>query len=208
MTTCTSCAAELSVGRIIAAAAASALCMTAAWGASEYEHFSAEAVGIRISVPPRCEEKGSPPPEGGTATAAFLTWHDGPYADLEVLLARREASYTSIAIWAGFYQRRLGASGSFEAEGEPLGAAELEAAGAEDGLRGSYVVGEGEGKRRLDVLFLASGEAFYLAQVSYPETEAGLLAATAQKILSSAEISPRTDERSPEASGGSDGGQK
>lgn len=156
-----------------------------------------------ISVPPGYKEEESPPLEGGTATAVFITWLDGAYADLEILLVRREASYENVAIWAGFYQRRLGASGAFEAEGEPLGAAGLEAAGAEDGLRGSYVVGEGEGKRRVEAEFLASGELFYLVQVSYPETGASLLAATAQKILDSAEISPRSEEKLPEASNGS-----
>jgi hypothetical protein len=196
------------VGRIILAAAASALCLTVAWGASEYEPFSAKAVGVGISVPPGYEAEAVSPTEGAKATAAFITWPDGAYADLEILLVRREASYENVAIWAGFYQRRLGASGAFEAEGEPFGTAELAAAGADDGLRGSYVVGEGEEKRRIEAEFLASGELFYLVQVSYPETEAGPLAGAAQKILDSAKISPRSEEKSPEASDGSDVGRE
>jgi hypothetical protein len=192
------------VGRITAAAAASALCLTAAFAASEFESFTVEAVGVRLSIPTGCEAEAGLPAEGGTATAVLLTWAEGPYADVGVLLARREASYTSVAIWAGLYQRRLGASSSFEAEGEPLGAAELAAAAADDGLRSSFVVGEGEGKRRIEALFLASGEVFYLVQVSYPETEAGFLGAAAEEMLSSAEVLPRTGGGPPEAGAGRD----
>jgi hypothetical protein len=196
------------VGRIIASAAASALCFTSAFAASEHESFTAEAVGVRLSVPTGYEVAASLPAEGTTATAVLITWPQGPYADLEVLLTRREASYTNVAIWAGFYQRRLRASSSFEADGEPLGGAELAAAGADDGLRSSFVAGEGEEKRRLEALFLKRDGVFYLVRVSYPEAAAGVLDAAAQKILSSAQISPRGEERSPEASDGSDIGQE
>ncbi len=184
------------------------LCFNTAFAASDYESFSAEAVAVRLSIPSGYEAAASSAAEGVRTAGVFLTWPEGPYAGLEILLTSREASCANVAIWAGFYQRWLGASSSFETDGEPLGGGELAAAGVDDGLRSSFAAGEGEGKRRVEALFLKRDGVFYLVRVSYPEAAAAVLGAAAQKILSSVQISSRTEERSPEASDGSDVGQE
>ena len=193
------------VGRIITAALW-AFCLTAGAVAGEYGLFTDDALGVTLNVPPGYEAEAAAPDEGVAATAVRLSWPEGPYAGLEVLITRRGAVYANVVIWAGFYQRRRGASSSFEVDGKSLEEAELAAAGADDGLRSSYVVGEQEGRRRLEVLFLASGNDLYVAEVSHPEVVENRLAAAAQEMLSTIKILPPVEEEKAEASGGRDVG--
>jgi len=175
--------------------------------AGEYELFTDDALGVTLNVPPGYEaEEAAPDDEGVPVSAVRLSWPEGPYAGLEVLMTRREAAYANVVIWAGFYQRRRGASSSFEVEGEVLEEAELAAAGADDGLRSSYVIGEEEGTRRLEVLFLTSGNNLYVAEVSHPEVVENSLAAAAQEMLSTIKILPPVEVEKAEASGGRDVG--
>jgi hypothetical protein len=196
------------VGRIIAAAALCASCWAATAAAGEYEPFTDDALGVTLNVPPGYEAEEAAPAEGVTATAVRLSWPEGPYAGLEVLITRREAAYANVVIWAGFYQRRRGASSSFEVDGEVLEEAELGAAGADEGLASSYVVGEQEGERRLEVLFLTSGDNLYVAELSHPEAVENRLAAAGQEMLSSIKILPPAEEENAEASGGPDVGME
>lgn len=190
------------MGRIIAAAALWAACLPAGANAGEYELFTHDALGVTLNAPPGYEAEAAPPAEGAGATAVRLSWPEGPYAGLEALITRREAAYANVVIWAGFYQRRLGASASFEADGVVLGEAELAAAGADDGLRSSYVAGEPGGRRCLDLLFLASANNFYAVEVSHPEIVENRLAAAAQEMLSSIKILPPVEEEEAGVSGG------
>ncbi len=195
------------MGRIIAAAALWTFCL-AAGAAGEYELFTYDALGVAFTVPPGYEVDAAPPAESATAAAVRLSWPEGPYADLDALIIRRKAAYANVVIWAGLYQRRLGASDSFEVDGEALKEAELAAAGADDGLRGSYVVGEEEGRRRLEVLFLASAKTFYVVEVSYPDVVESRLAAATQKMLNTFKILPPVEDVLSEGSGSTDAGRE
>ncbi len=188
------------MGRIIAAAVLGTFCL-AAGAAGEYELFTYDALGVALTVPPGYEVDAAPPAESATAATVHLSWPEGPYAGLDALIIRRKAAYANVVIWAGLYQRRLGAAYSFEAEADPLSGAELAAAGADDGLRGSYVVGEEERRRRLDVLFLASAKTFYLVEVSYPDVVESRLAAATQKMLNTFKILPPVEDTPSEARG-------
>lgn len=181
-----------------------ASCLAA--GAGGYELFTDDALGAALNVPPGFEAEAAAPDERAAATAVRLSWPEGPYAGLEILITRREAAYANVVIWAGFYQRRRGASSSFEVDGEVLEEAELAAAGADDGLRSSYVVGEQGRRRRLEVLFLASAKSLYVVEVSHPEVVENRLAAAAREMLSTIKILPPVEEEKAEASGGRDVG--
>ncbi|HUV87155.1 MAG TPA: hypothetical protein VMX79_08585 [bacterium] len=196
------------MGRIIAAAVLGASCLAASAVAGEYEPFTHDALGVTLNVPPGYEAEEAAPAEGTTVTAVRLSWPEGPHAGLEALITRREAAYANVVIWAGFYQRRLGASSSFEVDGEILGEAELAAAGADDGLRNSYVVGEQEGRRRLEVLFLTSGNNLYVVELSHPEVVENRLAAAAREMLSSIEILPPVEDEPPEVRDSRDAGME
>jgi hypothetical protein len=195
------------VGRIIAAAALGTFCL-AAGAAGEYELFAYDAFGVAVDVPPGYEVDVAPPAESATAATVRLSWPEGPYAGLDALIIRRKAAYANVVIWAGLYQRRLGASDSFEVDGEALKEAELAAAGADDGLRGSYVVGEEERRRRLDVLFLASAKTFYVVEVSYPDVVESRLADAAQKTLDTFKILPPVEDVPSEGRGSTDAGRE
>jgi len=195
------------VGRIIAAAAFGMFCL-APGAAGEYELFTYDALGVALTVPPEYEVDAAPPAESATAATVRLSWREGPYAGLDALIIRRKAAYANVVIWAGLYQRRLGASDSFEVDGEALKEAELAAAGADDGLRGSYVVGEEEGRRRLEVLFLASAKTFYVVEVSYPDVVESRLAAATQKMLNTFKILPPVEDVPSEGRGSTGAGRE
>ena len=195
------------MGRIIAAAVLGTFCL-AAGAAGEYELFTYDALGVALTVPPGYEVDAAPPAESATAATVRLSWPEGQYAGLGALIIRRKAAYANVVIWAGLYQRRLGASDSFEVDGEALKEAELGAAGADDGLRGSYVVGEEERRRRLEVLFLASAKTFYVVEVSYPDVVESRLAAATQNMLNTFKILPPVEDTPPEARDGDDAGRE
>ncbi len=189
------------MGRIIAAAALTA-CLTAGANAGEYELFTDGALGVALNVPPGYKAEATAPGEEFAVNAIRLSWPEGSYADLEVLVTRREAAYANVVTWAGFYQRRRGASGSFEAEGDISGEEELAAAGADEGLRSSYAAGGEERNRRLEVLFLASGNNIYVVEVSYPDVVESTLAAAAREILNTVKLLPPAEEEEAGVSGG------
>jgi hypothetical protein len=106
-------------------------------------------------------------------------------------------------MWAGFWQRRRGASASFEAQGELLGEEALAAAAAEEGLKASYIIGEQDNSRNLEALILKSEKNIYAVEVSYPELVDNNLSAAAQEILSRVKISPPSAaEEKAEGNGG------
>jgi hypothetical protein len=170
-----------------------AACLTGSAAAVEYEFYESAIVGASWDVPPGFDEERFSPGETVPAPAVRLSWDDGPYGGLSVLAVRREARYESAAVMAGLFQRRWGASASFEAEAEVLSPAELAAAGADDGVRAAYVLPESEGGRRLDVLFLSAGDVRYRLEVSYPGGSDARLGAAAERILGTFKIIPASE---------------
>jgi hypothetical protein len=189
------------VGRMAAMAALCATLFTSGAEAAEYELWESDAVGVSCEVPPGFDVYESVPGGKVPAGTVRLEWGDGPYEGLRLLVVRREARYEDAAVTAGLFQRRIGATAAFEAEGEPLSPEELAAAGAEDGLRTAYVLAENEGESRLDVLFLAAGDRRYRVEISYPaasELERGDAAA---RMLETFKIMPAGEEAAEEAAG-------
>lgn len=189
------------MGRIAIAAALCATLVNAGAAAAEFEFWESAAVGVSCEVPAGFDVRESVPAENVPADAVRLEWGDGPYEGLRLLVVRRDARYEDAAVTAGLFQRRIGASGSFEAEGEPLSPAEHAAASADDGLRGTYVLTENEGGRRLEVLFLAAGDARYRVEISYPVASAPQIGAAAERILETFKIMPAEEEAAEEAAG-------
>jgi len=173
----------------------------------QYELFTDEALGVALEVPAGYEAEKPAPVEGGNASTLHLSWPEGPYAGLDVVLVRRGAAYLNVVIWAGLYQRRLGASSSFEAQAEPLSQAELEAAGAEEGLRVSYEIGEGKERRRLKAAFLPSGKTYYRLEVSYPDVGEGAVEAAAAKMIDTLRLVPAGEGLTGETNAVPDNGE-
>lgn len=189
------------MGRLTVAAALAALGVTWNVAADEYEAFTDDALGVTFEVPPGYEVERPVPAEDGSALTLSLNWPEGPYAGLDAVVVRRDAAYANVVFWAGFYQRRLGVSRSFEAEAERLTKAELKRAGAADGLRTSYLIGEGDGRRRVRAAFLASGNTVYRLEVSYPDVGEGRPEAAARKIVDTFGLLPAAQSRTGESSG-------
>jgi hypothetical protein len=177
------------------------LCLLPNVAAGEYELFTDEALGVALEAPPGYEVEKPARAEGVNALTLRLSWREGPYAGLDVVVVRRDAGYANVVIWAGLYQRRLGASSSFEAEAEPLSKAELEMVGAEDGVRVSYEIGEGNERRRLKAAFLALGKTFYRLEISYPASAVARLAGAAQKMMDTFEIFPAVEGHTRDTNG-------
>jgi len=192
------------VGRIAVAAALWATCLAPGVAAAEYESWENGAVGVSCEVPPGFDVRESVPGEKAPAETVRLEWGDGPYEGLRLLVVRREARYENAAVAAGLFQRRVGASAAFEAEGEALSPAELAAAGADDGLRAAYVLTEKEGGSRLEVLFLSAGDWRYRVEITYPAASELQLGAVAAKILGTFKIMPAagTAGKEPAEAGG------
>ena len=195
------------MGRTTATAAWAALCLLANVASGQYELFTDEALGVALEVPAGYEAEKPAPVEGGNASTLHLSWPEGPYAGLDVVLVRRGAAYLNVVIWAGLYQRRLGASSSFEAQAEPLSQAELEAAGAEEGLRVSYEIGEGKERRRLKAAFLPSGKTYYRLEVSYPDVGEGAVEAAAAKMIDTLRLVPAGEGLTGETNAVPDNGE-
>jgi hypothetical protein len=175
--------------------------------AAEYESWENGAVGVSCELPPGFDVRESVPGEKAPAETVGLEWGDGPYEGLRLLAVRREARYENVAVTAGLFQRRVGASAAFEAEGEALKPAELAAAGADDGLRAAYVLTEREGANRLEVLFLSAGAWRYRVEISYPAASEPQLGAVAARILGTFKIMPAAEtagEEPAEAGGATD----
>jgi len=181
------------VGRIAVAAALWATCWASGVAGAEYELWENGAVGVSCEVPPGFDVRESVPGGQAPAKTVRLEWGDGSYEGLQLLVVRREARYDDAAVAAGLFQRRVGASASFEAEGEVLSPPELAAAGADDGFRAAYALTENEGGSRLDVLFLSAGDRRYRVEISYPAASALQLGAVAAKILGTFKIVPAAE---------------
>jgi hypothetical protein len=189
------------VGRIAVAAALSATLATSAAAAAEFELWENGTVGVSCEVPAGFDVWEPVNGESAPAKTVRLEWGDGPYEGLRLLVVRREARYDDVAVTAGLFQRRVGVSAEFEAEGEPLNHEELVAAGADDGLRALYVLSENEGESRLDVLFLAAGDRGYRVEISYPVASALELGAAAERMLETFKIMPAEEAAAEEAAG-------
>ncbi|HUU56775.1 MAG TPA: hypothetical protein VMW93_05485 [bacterium] len=195
------------MGRITLAAALWATCITPGVAAAEYESWENVAVGVSCEVPPGFDVREPGPGEKAPARAVRLEWENGPYGGLRVLAVRREARYDSVAVSAGLFQRRLGASAAFEAEAEVLSPAELAAAGADDGIRAAYALTEGGEGSRLEVMFLSAGDRRYRVEVSYPSVLELQLGAAVERILVTFKILPAAEvagEDPAEAGGAGD----
>jgi hypothetical protein len=170
-----------------------------AFGA-EYELYENDALGVAFHVPPAF--KADLPEE--------LTWRDGPYAGLNALIVASEAEYADVVVLASMFKRRLGVSAGFDVEAEPLSEVELASAGAEDGLRASYEVGDEDGRRRLDVLFLSRDKRRYRLEISFAVAHSARLGAIAEQMINSFKILPATEElprEAPDARGAAEAGQ-
>jgi hypothetical protein len=196
------------VGRIAVGAALCATLLTSGVEAAEYESWESDAVGVSCEVPAGYEVWIAEPDETAPTQTVRLEWGDGPYEGLRLLVVRREARYDDAAVTAGLFQRRVGASAEFEAEGAPLSPEELAAAGADDGLRAAYVLTENEGESRLDVLFLAAGDRRYRVEIFYPAVSAPQLGAAAERILETLKIMPAEEAAAEEAAGAGGAGEK
>ncbi len=167
--------------------------VTYATGA-ESELYENDALGVALHVPPGFKANVPAPAEGGGTRALELSWREGPYAGLNALIVAREAEYADVVVLAGLFQRRLGVSPGFDVEGEPLSKVELASAGAEDGLRASYEVGDENGRRRLDVLFLSRDKRRYRLEISFAVVDDARLGAIAEQMINSFKIVPAASE--------------
>jgi len=180
-----------------------------AFGA-EYELYENDALGVAFHVPPAFKADLPEPAEGGKTRALELTWRDGPYAGLNALIVASEAEYADVVVLASMFKRRLGVSAGFDVEAEPLSKVELASAGAEDGLRASYEVGDEDGRRRLDVLFLSRDKRRYRLEISFAVAHSARLGAIAEQMINSFKILPATEElprEAPDARGAAEAGQ-
>ena len=164
-----------------------------------YELYENDALGVALHVPPGFKADVPAPAEGGKTRALELAWRDGPYAGLNALIVAREAEYADVVVLAGMFQRRLGVSVGFEVEAEPLSKVELASAGAEDGLRASYEVGDENGRRRLEVLFLSCDKRRCRLEISFAVADDARLGAVAEQMINSFKILAAAEELPREA---------
>lgn len=182
------------MGWLVVATALGAVCAVPYAVGAGYELYENDALGVALHVPPGFKADVPTPAEGGKTRALELTWRDGPYAGLNALIVAREAEYADVVVLAGLFQRRLGVSAGFEVEAEPLSKVELTSAGAEDGLRASYDVGDENGRRRLEVLFLSRDIRRYRLEISFAVVDDARLGAIAEQMINSFEILPAASE--------------
>ncbi len=187
------------MGRLIVTTILGVVCVVPYAVGAEYELYENGALGVALQVPPGFEADVREPAEGGKTRALELGWRDGPYTGLSALIVASEAEYADAVVLAGMFQRRLGVPAGFDVEAEPLSKVELASAGAEDGLRASYEVGEENGRRRLEVLFLSRGRRRYRLEISFAVVEGARLGAVAEQMINSFTILAATEELPREA---------
>jgi hypothetical protein len=187
------------VGRLVVTTILGVICVVPCAVGAEYELYEDDALGVALHVPPGFEADVREPAEGGKTRALELKWRDGPYAGLNALMVAREAEYADAVVLAGMFQRRLGVPAGFDVEAQPLSKVELASAGAEDGLRASYEVSNGNGRRRLEVLFLSRDRRRYRLEISFAVVDDARLEAVAEQMINSFEILAASEELPREA---------
>jgi hypothetical protein len=176
------------VGRLVVTTILGVVCVVPYAVGAEYELYENGALGVALRVPPGFKADVREPAEGGKTRALELRWRGGLYAGLSALIVAREAEYADVVVLAGMFQRRLGVPAGFDVEAESLSKVELTNAGAEDGLRASYEVGEENGRRRLEVLFLSRGRRRYRLEISFAVVDDARLGAVAEQMINSFKI--------------------
>jgi hypothetical protein len=182
------------VGRLVITTILGVVCAVPYALGVGYEFYENDALGVALQVPPDFKADVRERAEGGKTRALELSWRGGPYAGLKALIVAGEAEYADVVVLAGLFQRRLGVSAGFDVEAEPLSKVEFAGAGAEDGLRASYEVGDENGRRRLDVLFLSRDKRRYRLEISFAVVDGARLGAVAEQMINSFKILPAAEE--------------